>query len=158
MLRRMRQAGNLLLCAIVIGAMWLSACGSRQQLRCDRNVQCSPFDQDCNLERVGCRSTDDGATEQWVDIGSWPTPAAIYLNERFIGYSPMRYRMRFTSQDSSISLVAVPLYAGQAQQEQLITVPPLPKRIAFFMNNPALDPGASERATRAPRKPGPGTQ
>jgi hypothetical protein len=154
----MRQAGNLLMCAVLICAMWLSACGSKQQLRCNRNAQCSPFDQDCNLERVGCRSTDDGATEQWVEIGSWPTPAAIYLNERFIGYSPMRYPMRFTSQDSRISLVAVPLYAGQAQQEEMIAVPPLPKRISFFMNNPALDTGAGESATSARSDPGAGKQ
>lgn len=154
----MQQPGNPLLCSLLICAMWLSACGSGQQIRCKHNAQCSPFDQDCHLERVGCRSTDDGATEQWVDIGSWPTPAAIYLNERFIGYSPMRYRVRFTSQDSSVSLVAVPLYAGQAQQEALITVPPLPKRVAFFMNNPAIDPGASDGATSAPRQPAPDTQ
>lgn len=107
---------------------------------------------------MGCRSTDDGATEQWVAIGSFPTPAAIYLNERFIGYSPMRYPMRFTSRDSHISLVAVPLYAGQAQQEELIIIPPLPKRISFFMNNPALDPGGGNGAMHASRESGAGDQ
>ena len=102
----------------------------------ERDTQCSAFAEDCNTRAPRCIRADEGSSSAWVKITSAPTSAAIYLDERFIGYSPLRYRISFTSEVGSLSMVAVPLYAGQAQQERLIMVPALPTRISFFMNNP----------------------
>ena len=96
---------------------------------------CSSFDDDCPVKRGRCHTDDLGATRRWVRIDSTPTPAAIYLDGSFIGYTPMRHAMSFTSKTRRLRLVAVPLYAGQAEQQRLIVVPPLPDRVAFFMNN-----------------------
>lgn len=106
-----------------------------------RPSPCSSWDVDCDLPRPKCVQADLGPTQGWVDIQSSPTPAAIYQDGKFIGYTPMRHVMAFTSKTSRISLVAVPLYAGQAQQERLIKVPPLPERVSFLMNNPGAGAG-----------------
>lgn len=103
---------------------------------------CSAFSPDCSGFAAKCR--DAGPTRAWVEIDSSPTPAAIYLDGQFIGYSPLRYALAFSSTTRLVSLAAVPLHPGQAQQERLIQVPPLPTRVSFFMNNPPADadPGA----------------
>jgi hypothetical protein len=90
----------------------------------------------CAGRVVACPAAETGPTRAPVRIDTAPTPAAIYLDGRFIGYSPMTYPVTYTSATSHISVVAVPLYPGQAQQQRLIRVPPLPKRVSFFMNNP----------------------
>jgi hypothetical protein len=117
----------------------LLSVGCAQQLRPDLSTGCSAFQPDCEPQEPYVPTAADGETREWVEIVSEPTAAAIYLNERFIGYSPMRYPIGFSSGDRAISLIAVPVYPGQAQQEQLIAIPPLPARVGFFMNNPAAD-------------------
>jgi hypothetical protein len=100
---------------------------------------CSPFQQDCLQPRRIEATLADGQTNQWVRIDTEPTTAAIYLNGDFIGYSPLQHRIGFNSTDRAISQVAVPLHPGQAQQAQLIRVPPLPAQVSFFMTNGASD-------------------
>jgi hypothetical protein len=107
--------------------------------RVTTQADCSAFRTDCAPAGTRAPSVDDGNTRHWVRIDSSPTPAAIYLNEQFIGYSPLRHPIGFGSGDSQINLIAVPLFPGQAQQSQYISIPPLPKRVKFFMNNPAAD-------------------
>ncbi|MCF7991552.1 MAG: hypothetical protein K9M02_14000 [Thiohalocapsa sp.] len=113
---------------------------------------CTPFEQHCEDGWVRCGADASGATEEIVHIHSRPTSAAIYIDGRFAGYSPLSYRMRFTSKTNRISLAAVPIYGDQAQQTREIVVPPLPRRVLFLMNNaarsssnaePAAAPGAS---------------
>lgn len=120
----------------------LLSVGCAQQLRPDLSAGCSAFQPDCEPQEPYVSTAADGETREWVEIVSEPTAAAIYLNERFIGYSPMRYPIGFSSGDRAISLIAVPVYPGQAQQEQLIAIPPLPARVSFFMNNPSADTGS----------------
>jgi hypothetical protein len=132
MMRRAPAAG--LLCLVV-------SVGCSQQPRTGLSAGCSAFQPDCEPTGPDVLTVADGETREWVEIVSEPTAAAIYLNERFIGYSPMRYPIGFSSGDRAISLIAVPVFPGQAQQEQLIAIPPLPARVSFFMNNPATDTG-----------------
>ena len=125
---RIRAAAALLLCtAITPGCTPLAPNG-------------------CAGRLVACPSPETGRTRSPVRILSAPTPAAIYLDGRFIGYSPLTYPVSFTSETGRIHLVAVPLYPGQAQQEEVILVPPLPKRVSFFMNNPPAASGADAAA------------
>ncbi|WP_295883758.1 hypothetical protein [uncultured Thiohalocapsa sp.] len=106
---------------------------------------CSAFDPGCTGARRTARvEATAGESRRRVHIDSRPTAAAIYLNGRFIGYSPLRHPIGFSSDDRAISLVAVPLYPGQAQQERLIQIPPLPARVSFFMNNPAPESASTE--------------
>lgn len=122
----------------------LLAAACTPQLRPDLATGCSAFAPDCEPRGPTVRAASDGKTREWVEIDSEPTAAAIYLNQRFIGYSPLRYPIGFSSGDRAIDLVAVPLYPGQAQQQQIIAIPPLPARVSFFMNNPAADAGDAE--------------
>ena len=97
---------------------------------------CAPLaPHGCAGRTASCPQIETGPTRAPVRIVTSPTPAAIYLDGRFIGYSPLTYPVSFTSATDRISVVAVPLYPGQAQQEQVVVVPPLPERISFFMNN-----------------------
>jgi hypothetical protein len=122
----------------------LLAAACAPQLRPDLTTGCYAFEPDCEPRGPTVRVASDGKTREWVQIDSEPTAAAIYLNQRFIGYSPLRYPISFSSGDRAIDLVAVPLYPGQAQQQQIIAIPPLPARISFFMNNPAADAADAE--------------
>ncbi|WP_156427884.1 hypothetical protein [Thiohalocapsa sp. ML1] len=119
----------------LLSAALLAGCQLTGPARPTLSTDCSAFAPDCMPRSRRPLTVADGETRQWVDIDSAPTAAAIYVNGRFIGYSPMRYPMAFNSQDRALSIVAVPLYPGQAQQERLIRVPPLPTRVSFFMNN-----------------------
>jgi hypothetical protein len=126
------------LIASVAGAL-LAGCGAPRIADCTGLPACRPFDSDCVATDRRCVSSDLGAPAAWVDIVSVPTSAAIYLDERFIGYSPIRYPIVWSSAASTARLVAVPLYAGQAQQQLLLRLPPVPRRVSFYMTNPPME-------------------
>lgn len=77
-----------------------------------------------------------GASQAEVEILSSPTSAEIYLDGQPIGRTPLTWRLAYSSQTRFLTLTAMPLYPGQAPQEQRLRVPPLPRRVQFFMNNP----------------------
>lgn len=125
-------------------ALWLAftGCARTPALPCSKRLApCPVWDTSCEAPSPQCTRADLGPTQAWVKIDSKPTPAAIYQDGTFIGFTPLRHAMGFTSEVARISLVAVPLYAGQAQQERVIRVPPLPKRVSFMMNNPPKGSG-----------------
>ncbi|NBC15142.1 MAG: hypothetical protein GVY09_17745 [Gammaproteobacteria bacterium] len=133
------NAGSVLTAAL---AALLAASGCTAPLSGGLARGCSAFAADCaepGQTTATAASRPDGQTRRWVDIDSTPTAAAIYLNGELIGYSPLRHRLGFSSDDRVLSLVAVPLFPGQAQQARLIRVPPLPARVSFFMNNPPAE-------------------
>jgi len=122
---------------LTIAASMLAACAT-QQLDCS-----GPRDDceenilgDCRPLPVQCLGVEPGASFKLVDIDASPTPAAIYLNGEFIGRTPLRYPLSFTSQSRYMVIVAEPLYPTQARQERRMLMPPLPDRIQFYMNNP----------------------
>jgi hypothetical protein len=130
---------------VLLGALLLSV-GCARPARPLAAVGCCGLLPDCGMRREPAVTAAE--TRRWGHIDSAPTPAAICLNGVFIGCSPMRHPIGFNSTDQAISLVAVPLYPGRAQQEQLITVPPLPARVSFFMND-AQRQAASQHARPA---------
>jgi hypothetical protein len=77
-----------------------------------------------------------GASNTLVEIDSSPTPAAIYVNGDYVGQTPLRRYLWFSSTVRTVTVVAKPLYPGQGRQEQRLRVPHLPRRLTFFMNNP----------------------
>jgi hypothetical protein len=107
---------------------------------------CSAFQKDCEPARPRPPTVAEGATRHRGRIDSDRTPAAIYLNGRFIGYSPLQHPVGFSSDEHVISLVAVPLFPGQSQQERLIRVPPVPSRVSFFMSRPDAGGPANHNA------------
>ena len=83
-----------------------------------------------------CGYVPPGASNTLVEIDSLPTPAAIYVNGDYIGKTPLKHYLWFTSTVRTVNVVAKPLYPGQGRQEQHLQVPHLPRRLTFFMNNP----------------------
>ena len=83
-----------------------------------------------------CGYIPPGASNTLVEIESSPTPAAIYVNGDYIGRTPLKHYLWFSSTIRTVIVVAKPLYPGQGRQEQRLRVPHLPRRLTFFMNNP----------------------
>lgn len=125
---------------VFAATLLISGCAAAPPLPCTaRAPACGPLDGRCVDTGSVCLRRDPGPTQAWVVIDSHPTPAAVYQDSRFIGYTPLKHLMGFTSSTGRIRLNAVPLYAGQAQQERVIALPPLPDRVTFDMNNPGRD-------------------
>jgi hypothetical protein len=139
-------------------ALGLAGCAGSPERLCGSvaGASCGGLDGDCPQARERCRTDPQGATLGLVAIDSSPTSAAIYLDGAFIGYTPLRHPMSYTSQTSRIRLVAVPLTPGQAEQERIVLVPPLPTRVSFFMNNPPGDAAGSEASGQAQGRAGGG--
>ncbi|WP_295582948.1 PEGA domain-containing protein [uncultured Lamprocystis sp.] len=112
-----------------------------------RNLDCSSGARPSAIEPDPCRYIPAGASNELVEIGSSPTSAAIYVDGIYVGKTPIKHYLWFLSTTRAVTVVAVPLYPGQARQEQRLRVPPLPRRLTFFMNNPArtADPDAAAR-------------
>jgi hypothetical protein len=90
----------------------------------------------CAADVDPCRHVPPGATNTLVEIDSQPTPADISVDGTYVGRTPLKRYLWFSSTTRAVTVVAEPLYPGQARQEQRLRVPPLPKRLTFFMNNP----------------------
>lgn len=124
--------------ALLVGAL-CAGCAGKATTGCSGLYRaCTPFEADCGSGWTHCRSNAGGATEEIVQIDSQPTTAAIYVDGRFVGYSPLRHRMRYTSETARIEVAAVPLFSRQTQQVREIVVPPLPRRVLFSMTNTAV--------------------
>lgn len=104
--------------------------------RCDNiSEDCSSWPGACRSLPKACAEVPAGADHVLVEILSSPTHAAIYLDGKFIGTSPLLHPLWYSSKTRFLRLTAEPLFPGQARQEQLIKIPPLPSRIQFFMNS-----------------------
>jgi hypothetical protein len=78
-----------------------------------------------------------------VEIHASPTPAWIFVNGDYAGITPLDYEMQFDSETRSLEVSAVPMYGSQTRQSKRLHVPPLPKRLHFFMNTPPLTASSS---------------
>lgn len=106
-------------------------CSDGARPRCDEAL--GP----CAAPPDPCRYIPPGASNDLVEIGSSPTPAAIYVDGQYVGKTPINRYLWFSSTTRAVTVVAEPLYPGQARQVQQLRVPPLPRRLTFFMNSPA---------------------
>ncbi|WP_295443141.1 PEGA domain-containing protein [uncultured Thiodictyon sp.] len=109
--------------------------------------RCDAATEHCVAPPDPCRYIPPGTSNDLVEIESSPTPAAIYVDGNYIGKTPLKRYLWFSSTTRAVTVVAEPLYPGQARQEQHLQVPPLPKRLSFFMNNPEKTVG-DEAAVR----------
>jgi hypothetical protein len=127
-------------CALSAAAAILAGCVSPPALDCSgaRNA-CPGAFADCKPLPAACRDLPPGVTYGLVEIATSPTPASIYVDGQPVGRTPLEYPLYFTNQTRYVSVVAEPLYPNQTRQERRIRVPPLPNRIQFFMNNPAIE-------------------
>jgi len=126
--------------AALTGVIPLAGCAPR-------NLDCSSAARPLTTGPDPCRYLPLGASNALVEIGSSPTAAAIYVDGTYVGKTPLKRYLWFSSTTRAVTVVAEPLYPGQARQEQRLRVPPLPGRLTFFMNNPTKsdDPAAPVR-------------
>lgn len=102
----------------------------------DARVACESVFNPCSSDLDPCRDVPPGADNSLVEIDSEPTSADIFVNGTYVGRTPLKRYLWFSSATRALTIVAEPLYPGQARQEQRLSVPPLPARLTFFMNNP----------------------
>jgi hypothetical protein len=134
---RRRLAETASLAATVAAAVLLAGCAQpSRDCRAARDAICDNAFNPCAADVDPCRDVPPGATNSLVEIGSVPTPADIYVNGEHVGRTPLKRYLWFSSTTNAVTVVAEPLYPGQARQEQRLTVPPLPRSLTFFMNNP----------------------
>jgi len=123
--------------AAITTAVLLAGCAQPSlDCRAARGAPCDSAFGPCAADLDPCRHVPPGATNALVEIGSAPTPADIYVDGEYVGRTPLKRYLWFSSTTRAITVVAEPLYPGQARQEQRLSVPPLPNRLTFFMNNP----------------------
>ena len=123
--------------AAVAAAVLLGGCAQpNRDCRAARDTTCDSALGPCAADVDPCRDVPPGATSALVEIGSQPTPADIFVDGTYVGRTPLKRYLWFSSTTHAVAVVAEPLYPGQARQEQRLRVPPLPKRLTFFMNNP----------------------
>ena len=121
--------------AAAAALVWACA---RPDLDCSRGPtpKCDLDMVPCAADIDPCRYIPPGATNTLVEIDSSPTAAMIYVNGEYVGRTPIKRYLWFSSTTRAVTVVAEPLFPGQARQEQQLNVPPLPRRLTFFMNNP----------------------
>jgi hypothetical protein len=136
MIRRLTKAMPRI--AVIAASVLLWSC-AKPRLDCSAGPrpECDPTFGPCAADIDPCRYIPPGATNTLVEIDSDPTPAEIFVDGTYVGRTPLKRYLWFSSTTRAVTVVAEPLYPGQARQEQRLRVPPLPKRLTFFMNNPA---------------------
>ena len=121
---------------LALSTVTLGGCAT-ETLDChSRMATCTEPFTTCQPLPEACDKVLPGASHALVEIDSSPTPAAIYLDGEYIGETPLRYPLSYTSLTRSLTVVAEPLYPVQTRQEQQLRIPPLPRRIQFYMNTP----------------------
>jgi hypothetical protein len=130
---------------LALVAATLVGCAGQASFDCSgRRNACAGAFADCDPLPEACRDLPPGVSYGPVDIAASPTPASIYVDGQPVGRTPLRYPLYFTNQTRYVIVVAEPLYPNQTRQERRIQVPPLPNRIQFFMNNPAVDESSDD--------------
>jgi hypothetical protein len=123
--------------AAVAAAVLLGGCAQPGlDCRAARDAACDSSFGPCAADVDPCRDVPPGATNTLVEIESRPTPADVFVDGTYVGRTPLKRYLWFSSTTRAVTVVAEPLYPGQARQEQRLRVPPLPERLTFFMNNP----------------------
>lgn len=134
-----RARAFLLAVAVLAGAFQSGGCAA-PELACypEARPLCEASFGPCEPVPAACAEIPPGASNARVEIDSSPTPAAIYVDGEYVGQTPLNRYLWFSSLTRAVTVTAEPLYPGQARQEQRLRVPHLPRRVTFFMNNPAL--------------------
>lgn len=78
----------------------------------------------------------DGQTAAIVEIDASPGPAWIFIDGELAGTTPLEYEMTYAAGARSVEVVAVPLHPAQVRQSKRLKVPPLPRHLHFFLDNP----------------------
>ena len=83
-------------------------------------------------------AAENGHTAAIVEIDASPGPAWIFVDGELAGTTPLEYEMTFAAGARSIEVVAVPLHPAQVRQAKRLKVPPLPRHLHFFLDNPPV--------------------
>jgi hypothetical protein len=95
----------------------------------------------CGVTPSTVVSGSNGESVATVQIDSSPTPAWIYVNDQYVGTTPLEHDFAYASATEGIDIVAEPIYLAQIRQHRRIHPGPLPFRVHFFMNNRSGDSG-----------------
>ena len=140
-----RRIGRIL----ILAAGVLAGCATPKLDCSGRWTECREGLATCDPIPEICAGLTPGASYALVFIDTSPTPAAIHVDGRYIGETPLRHPLEYTSQTRYINVVARPIYPNQARQERRLRVPPLPDSIKFFMSNPPQDSQDEDKRNRA---------
>ncbi|MDY6915694.1 MAG: OmpA family protein [Candidatus Cloacimonadota bacterium] len=87
----------------------------------------------------GCASTKyvedvpKGVHKKKILIKSEPTKAKIYINDKYLGTTPVKTELWY-SHRTSLNIKAEPLYPRQIPQNIFLKVPPIPDKMTIFMD------------------------
>jgi outer membrane protein OmpA-like peptidoglycan-associated protein len=88
----------------------------------------------CSKNKHAIINEESGMFSKTIKIRSLPTKATIFINEREIGTTPLKYKL--SHEDSRmINIKAVPLYPNQYTQNIFVMIPPIPKTMTIYMNH-----------------------
>jgi len=101
-------------------------------------LSCAACARVARLEQDQPRPDPQGRGVVSMEIDASPSPAWVYIQQRFIGTTPLVYQFHYDSTLKEVEIVAEPLPCHTAQLRQKLTLPlpPVPARVHFFMNNP----------------------
>lgn len=95
----------------------------------------------CGVTPATVAPGSNGESVATVRIDSSPTAAWIYVNDQYVGTTPLEHDFAYASTTEGIDIVAEPIYLAQVRQHRRIHPGPLPFRVHFFMNNRTGDSG-----------------
>ncbi len=75
-----------------------------------------------------------GMFRKKIKIRTLPTKAKIFINEREIGISPVKYKLAHEDK-RMVNITAVPIYPNQYTQNIYLMLPPIPKTMTIYMNH-----------------------
>ncbi len=86
----------------------------------------------------GCSNIPKGVFKQKVTINTKPTPAKIFVNDKYIGISPVETTIWYKKEDF-VNIKAEPFYDSQFPQNIYVKIPPIPPKMTIFMDYEAKE-------------------
>lgn len=92
------------------------------------------FMSSCAKNKQAPENEESGMFSQTLKIRSLPTKATIFINEKEIGTTPLKYKISHEDR-RMLNVKAVPIYPNQYTQNIFLMVPPIPKKMTIYMNH-----------------------
>jgi outer membrane protein OmpA-like peptidoglycan-associated protein len=77
--------------------------------------------------------TPPGVTSQKILLKSEPTKARIYVNDVYIGKTPIKTTIWY-EKEKFVNIKAEPIYPNQFPQNIFLKIPPIPPKLTIYMN------------------------
>ena len=87
---------------------------------------------------LGCSNIPKGVFKQKVTINTKPTPAKIFVNDKYIGISPVETTIWYEKEEF-VNIKAEPFYESQFPQNIYMKIPPIPPKMTIYMDYEAKE-------------------